>query len=343
MTQTVTDAPSTGGTEFGWSYISNYKACPMRWFNRYHRPNKEGGLGVAPMKTASPLLIGSGTHEGLAAWYRSGWRDGEDTGHRNLDRALDAAEAHFATRRDEFEDESAYDDGLAMVRKLLTGYHDWYGEGGPEQEYPHYKVLGDPETGEPLIEVEFRVPLGQGYVFTTRLDTVVSLQQFAYDLEHKSWAAQGVSAGFDRFGIDGQGTGQIFALKDRYPELSVAGIIVNALVKNRGARSNKPPFERNITGRTEQDIEKFKLDTARTLAQMDAALEEFRHLVQGGLSVNEAANVVFDASPPSVVCRGFSRCEYYAPCKSRGYEQSLFDSNYRAPKPRPGDEESSDD
>ena len=54
--------------------------------------------------------MGWGAHEGLATYYLTGWRDGEDTGEYNSDTACDQISTQLHTRLDEFEDTDEMND-----------------------------------------------------------------------------------------------------------------------------------------------------------------------------------------------------------------------------------------
>jgi hypothetical protein len=316
-------------TRFGWSYLSDFKVCPYRWWLRNHRPHPSGGTGLEPLTTASPLLIGSATHEGLAAWYKSGWKGGEDTGARDLDAAIESARTHFAKRRSEFATTDDFDDGWATTSRLIQSYHAWFGPVGPEPDFPLTRVMGGPD-GEPLVEREFQLDLGYGgHVLTARFDLVAHSFGHPSVFEHKTSAATGVGRLIDRMSIGGQPSAQLLILGSYLGDAG-GDVTINILVKNRGSKSNLAPFVRHPTGRTPEELDRFRRDAVRTLKRIDDSLGEWHQLMASGMDSDEAALVAFDGSPDTQACVGFSRCSFYGPCKSTGYQSHMLDTIYRA-------------
>ena len=324
-------ARKAGGSPFGWHFLSHWKACETFWFNTYLRPHPKGGVGVSSTKTGAALLIGGACHRGLEAWYRSGWRDGEDTGEYSLDTMIEAGTQELTDRKDEFSEEKGqhFDEALVLVTSLLEKYHYHMGPGGIDQDFPSYKVAGD-DQGEPLIEREFWLDLGyRDYTFTARLDLLMWVEGYLEVREHKTTAASRCGMLIRQLALDGQITGQNMLLAAMYPDVPRKGVEANILVKDRGAKSNLPPFPRQLYGNTPIELEKFKNDTIAALKNIDEHVYRYEELIQKGMSVSEAALAVFDASPPAIQCVGFYECDFYRPCKMKGYEESLFATSFK--------------
>ncbi len=89
----------TGGSRFGAHFLMAWRTCPQKWFYQYKRPHPtEGGEGIRTRRTASPLIVGSMFHDGIEAYYHSGFKTGE----YDIEAALSSARETFLSRKDEF-------------------------------------------------------------------------------------------------------------------------------------------------------------------------------------------------------------------------------------------------
>lgn len=320
-----------GGSRFGSHFINLYRKCRMKWFNQYHRPHPSGGIGLESPVTPEPLMLGWLVHEGLAAWYNSGWKDGQ----YDLEAAFISMEAAIATRSQEFEDPEKQEDCLAKARDLLLKYHQFYGPGGTNYEWPAFKIAE--HEGSPLIECNLEAPMGyKDYCFTGRLDAVCTYNGSVWSLEHKTSAASSVSRLFQRMGIDTQASGQLYLLQHNFPELEVSGVMVNVIVKNAAKATKTRPAKatciRNSTTRRPIDLQKFRRDVVATLVDMEEKLADFQtHVEQGGMTVDDAARLVFEMNTQH--CVEFGNCQFYPMCKNLGNE-SLMSGPFR-PRSRP--------
>jgi len=332
----TTPAAPLGPSRFGSHFLGEFRTCPARHYFSHLAPHadSETSRGLQTFTTSSPLLVGAAVHEGLAAWYRSRCAHGADSGLPDLDGAIAAAEAHFTLRRAEFVDDETFVADLALTTRLLREYHEYYGPNGLTPEYPDLRVVCD--NAGPVIERELSLDLGDGHEFTARLDALVTYHGRTYTLEHKTTSAQGLSKLFTSMGMSTQALGQhtiLHSLGD--PLLRPEGVLVNALVKNRSAKSGRPPFERQIvTFDTNMDGWKFRQDAIRTLGQIKAAKAEYTMLVDGADDPYDAARWVYEQRGRSTgACFSFSRCPYLDLCRSPGRELTLT----RSFKPRPAE------
>jgi hypothetical protein len=273
-------------------------------------------------------------HAWLAAYYASGWRSGEDSGEREIDMPTQIMLDHLNAREHELEDPTQKGKMEAEAVRICQSYHVWYTN---ENDYGSYRVAADTQ-GEPLIEREYELVLSPGRIFTTRPDVVMIHDDYFWGFEHKTQAASRLWALLRQLQISGQVSGQILALRSAHEQ--AVGVIGNVLVKDRGKSSDKPPFKREHYQRTDDELAKFRLDVIHILDEIDDHVGRWQSLVAAGMDDNEAANRVFNATVDHNICVGFRTCEYFGPCKARGYEGPMFDAQYRARFDAKGEEES---
>lgn len=270
---------ATGGSLIGNSYLATYAACPYEWFNRYLRPGPdESHVGISPKREKPFLTVGRVFHEGIAEWYRSGCRDGADTGERSVDRALDVARRthNSAVKMELYADAEEADASWLSVETLLRSYHDRYGPTSPNPEYPEIEVVHD-GLGQPLIEREFKLDLGYGgYVFTTRPDMLMLKRGYLCTRDHKTSTARYVGERLRTIDWDPQFTGEYLAIRRLFPEEPLNGAEANVLVKDRSMKSKFDIAERNTTTRSDRDLDAFAKESMDLLQRIDVAVEGFK-------------------------------------------------------------------
>ena len=335
----------TSGSKFGWSYLSGWSDCPTKGYLRNLAPwpgsgiridpatrkltldqdivgdNPEGGLpiGIEPKRHSPALDIGSWVHKGMEGFYLSGIKGGQDTRQRSIEFALD--EINKCLPENPTDQDT---DNLAVALRLMRQYGAHY---GLDHEV---EVVFHPD-GSPMVEGELWLDLGyEGYQFTSRLDLIYRRNGYLYALEHKTTAASALSKLISRFTIDGQVTGQFLQLASHFPDEPIGAVTLNALVKDRGAKSDLPSFIRRDYARTHAQLEKFRLDMVRKLKTIDRLIEEWTDLVAKGMDFNDAAQVVFDGSPSGTQCVGMGySCEFLQLCQSREVLGRLLLDNYQ--------------
>jgi hypothetical protein len=326
-------ATPLGPSRTGSHFLGQFRECPAKHFYANHAPHPEAtdSHGFTTWTTSSPLLVGSGVHEGLATLYRSRCITGEDNGLWDQDAAIAAIETHFAERRSEFATDDQYTEDLAMATRILREYHDFYGPGGLLYEWPDLKVVIDAQG--PVIEREVELDLGGGFVFTARLDGLVTYHGRRYTFEHKTTAASSLGRLFISMAMNTQALGQHTILHANYPDLGPEGVLVNALVKNRAKSSTRPNFERQIvTFDTGPDTQKFLVDARRTLREIRNAAAEYNIGVASGHEPFQIARRVYEQRGRSTgACFAYSRCPYLDLCRAPGREAVVA----RSFKPRP--------
>ena len=107
-----------GGSLIGTSYVGLFHRCLRKWFNQHKRPHLEG-TGIVAKHTSEHLIKGSTFHEGIAALYLSGCRDGEDTGEWDIDRAVDVMEVCHHKREHEYANPETATNDLKLLREML--------------------------------------------------------------------------------------------------------------------------------------------------------------------------------------------------------------------------------
>ena len=350
-------APKRGGSPLGIHFLSDYSDCPTKWYwrnlalwpgvipptdpsspisadpltveqgNARGFPPPEGlPIGIESAGFAPALDTGSRVHAGLAAWYLSGCRDGEDSRERSVSAALDAARLDPLISGD--EPTEAIAESLALTDKLLTGYAEFW------KDEPVF-VAHDPISGEPLVEREFWLDLGyRGYCFTARCDLTywsgAPHSGYLRFMEHKTARASDLPRWLKRAELDGQFTGQYLIGASHFPSLPFDAVTLNVLVKDRSAKSKDPAFARRSYARTPSQLEKFRLDLVRRLKRIDEATEEWRDLVGRGMEPDDAAKIVFDGTPSGYECVGTGiACTFASLCANRERASRLLLDSYQ--------------
>src|SRR3990172_7406669 len=211
------------------SFLSRWRRCRTSWAMHYLAPPPEATperkyKGILTRKTSDPLLVGSGFHKFVEAWYHTRCATGEDTGEANLDLALWEAETLFVERKDEFEDELGWETTRQLVRQLGVRYHEWYGPGGLVPEWPKTRVLFD-EKG-PMIEREHEYELAPGYLYHCRTDLFVEDTEAGLDYarDFKTNSASGVWRRAADLDMDAPLTGELWVLTKVAEAHRIAGV-----------------------------------------------------------------------------------------------------------------------
>ncbi len=330
-----------GGSRVGWSFIKTFKSCEMEWFNTYLRPHTgaQGGLGHTFMERPGPRSLGTTIHHMLQVWYLSDCEIDDTTGRCRKSHdpdprsdvlySLDAAVAAcapfvYATWPHWDSSESAKTIGDATA--LFERHHAYCGPGGTMPESRTWRVLHDGDN-VPFVERTFEISLGYSdYIFTTKTDLVVSGYGKIWPLDHKTHDAGAVPKNLRKYKLDGQISGQVWALrnlwdvgedgllKPRAEWLTGEGGLVNVIIKR--AAASRPPRQLEIMGRTELDLEVFRTSTVRTLKRINERVEEWQGHVTAGMDPDAAALLVFDSYPDGMKC-GEWPCDYFDGCSVR--------------------------
>lgn len=326
------------GSPLGNSYLSQWLRCRRKWFARYLWPGADGATGLTTERgtlrlgtrgltgPGSNLMLGAALHAYKEAWYRSGIRDGEDTG------AYDhgAAEAHLhnylTSRLDEFDSPEAMEWTNTNVLAWGEAFHRFYGPGGHTPLWPTEKVLCFPD-GEPAIETQFAVPLGvhdlhgNEYLFTSRLDGIALWQdRYLVGLEHKTAAPSWADRYIAQLPKSSQFTGELFTLRNA-PELRDLPwdkLRVCFHLKGWSPKSSFPtPVQFGDTSRTPEQLERFRLRVAEILTEIDEAVNSWNEGLSKGWPETTLRDRLFpETGEHTGECYSFNtECEFIASCQ----------------------------
>ena len=320
----------TGGSQFGNSYITAWVNCPRDWYNLFKRPTLGPtgellGTGLTAGSTSIHLLLGRVFHDGIAAWYESGVRDGTDTGERSIDQAMEAALATFKSVENDFEKPEMADESWTRNEVMLRAYHDRYGPESHSPEFPTVQVMCDAE-GLPLVEREWKAQLSPGYVYTCRTDLIITHHGLLKTMEHKTTSPYGVRARRTEMDMDSQFSGEYWILRECMPEMVLAGVLVNMVVKDRSANSKFDVAERETTIRTSEQLDRWQISCVHALRGIDQACEAYDKLVEEGMEHSRAADYCFpDYGARTKQCYAYGgRCQYLDLCQQAGHEERVL-------------------
>lgn len=319
----------SGGTPIGSTYLAAWANCPWEWYNLYLRPGAEGTQGIVPVHTKPAFLKGRIFHTGLEYWYRSGCRNGEDTGEYQIDPALEAARVVWTSAEHEYESPDEWAAHWDQVSLTLRSYHDAYGPGGHERDWPEIRVLCD-ERGEPLLEREYAVELGyRDFILTCKPDAIVSHRGYVKVLEHKTSHPRYLSERLQSIHTDAQFTQECYTLRALLPELPLEGVLANVMPVPRGASSKFRVAERETTKRSDWDLEVFRLDSIDILQQIDDRVGRWQDLVAGGMNPTNAARMCFPSHGTRTGrCNAYRGCQFLRLCSNKEREVEML-RNYR--------------
>jgi hypothetical protein len=310
----IPEATAKGGSLVGNSYVAKFAQCPRDWFNAYYRPF-EGSKGIRSRFTSEHLIKGRVFHEGIAALYKSGCRDGEDTGEWDLDLAVSVLELEHTAASVEYESEEKAEEDLLLVRGMLINYHDEFGPNGNQPDYPLIRVMHD-GNGEPLVEREFSIDLGfGGYVFTCRADLLITHHGYPKIMEHKTsapgfWATKRMNA----IHTDSQFTGECFVLASLFPNEQIDGVLCNIVIK----KGKTKIAIRESTRRSVEDFNSFRMSVLDILTQIDHRTEQFENDMDSGHSLEESVDRWFpDHGTRTGGCENYGGCSFQRLCLNK--------------------------
>lgn len=144
-----------------FTQMTDFLTCRHRWYLKYV-------LGIRPKVRSTPMEIGDGVHRALASLLAGGDPlDGLNAWYADLSRAFVIDDDAFNAKAAEM-----YQTAQAIVERAVTALEDL-----------GYWTLNDPQTGVPLVEHEWNLPLA-GW----RGGFVVKLDWVAYDpLNKRAW------------------------------------------------------------------------------------------------------------------------------------------------------------
>jgi hypothetical protein len=329
MFEPVVD-PDQGGTSLGNSYLNAWIRCPRYWYNTYYRKFESAthtGQGLEPYQVGEPLLTGTLFHEGLDGYYKSGWRDGADSGEYKISEALTTAQAQWRSQKNRYADDTRADQDMLRVETMLTDYHQAYGPSGSFCDYPGIRICGDSD-GNPLLEQDFRFELKKGYWYTGRLDGICLHQGDVRVLEHKTTSAYGVRNRLSSVSTDSQFTGEMWLAQQALPEVKVDGVLVNIVVKDRSPNSKYGVAVREPTTRTAAQIEQWRIGACSIIDHINDAVGEFEQSLKDGYSINVAEASCFPVhGTRNGNCYAYGRpCDFADLCSLIGMEGKVLNT-----------------
>lgn len=273
----------TRGSWAGHSFYEEYQECPWKFY--MHRV-----LRIAPKYTAPPLLFGTAFHEAKAVFYKTKSRQ------KAINKFLSTLKyyAHL------YEDSEVYHNHLWRGELMVDAWVSDYGI----EDLKKFDLVASEKT----LEVELE--LLPGFFHTVKPDTIVQTKgrnKTGYILESKSTmfsaniTAQAVTYG-------DQATGQIWAVRKKYPELKLRGVIPD--VTFWAKTTTNPAKIKNLRGsvitRTNRDLYEYELmmtSLIHEISQRVEALDEFTPI---------------ELFPRSTTwCMSFSHpCEYVDICRN---------------------------
>jgi len=272
---TLTEIPDPlvqGASKFGSSFIKAYRDCPTKWWYQFWAPAPGGALGLVPPILGKPLAIGQHVHVFLAEYH---------TSEGDFDKAWKVMMDGLANYEGPIiEDKEAVWD---ECDKLTNKYHEFWDGNHPKVVYV---------DGEPVVERDLVLHMGYSdYTYTARLDALVEWEGHICPFEHKTVDTSRYTTLLIGAEMDNQITGQDFLVKNLLAELNPVGVLLNCLIKRRA--KGKDAYSRTMVYRTPLALEKFRLDTVRTLRDIDLATEEYQSLAQLGMEPFEAARQAY--------------------------------------------------
>lgn len=310
----------SGGTEIGWSSLSQYAACPHRWALAELLPHPRGGHGIGS-RPGRALIVGTLVHAFLHGWYLSSPEEGDYITDAGFDKLSDEAKK-YAPEDLSQTSMSARTTPLAEALDLCTRYSRECSLTGPDPDAHRFRIAFDEEG--PLVEREFRVDLKwEGYYFTTRIDTIAwAVTDGVVDPstivipEHKTCDVSKRAGTLADLALSGQFCGEYLAVQEDLGHPGKIIPVINMIQKRAAAKDLCRIWE--PLNKTPRDLEKFRRDTVKLLKQMSADVSEYQALLKTGLHPLEAIELVFRGSPPRETCAGQGyKCFAYDLCISR--------------------------
>lgn len=234
-----------GGQRTSASQLRTHATCEQEWFLSYLCPHPDvpKSAGLTTRTTADPLLTGSYFHGGMHAYLLSGWRDGGDSGERDIDKAIGHLEDLAHSRAGETESPEQAEENCLVAKQMLLKYDEL------RNEYTDMKVVGD-SNGEAVLEREYQLPIGPNgeFTYTNKIDSMLQDREgYHYIGEFKTTSFRFANQSLNALHMQGQSYGHMGVLTRLFPTAPIGGIHFMVFVKDRGKKSNLPHvYERAI-------------------------------------------------------------------------------------------------
>lgn len=337
----MTYQPSTiqgGGARLSTSMLSTWARCRAEWFFTYLAPHPEveGSAGFVT-STNTAATLGTAVHKGLEVYRISGLRDGVDVGEYDLDPAIATMRSVLEEAAESLDYPMEAEELIVTGERLLRAYHVER-PGHPQLDW---RLLTHPETGEPLVEHEYAIPvLGGRFLYTVKTDALVQFTSPTYcvkaiDYKTKSYRFMG---DFERATpLMGQGWGEVAVLHTFFPSLPITGMQYELLIKDRGQRSHLPtinvcpvPVTPKQAHRWLRNVEKWATEIAWAVADWHSQVEKGRDPYQAGMDVFTTTGQLQESN----TCARYGRtCDFARVCEDfdeRGARAVLMGLEARA-------------
>ena len=307
-----------GGQRTSASQLKRITTCWQLHFlsDMAPHPEIEGSTGLAAHTVSLPLLTGIGTHAGLHQYFLSGWRDGEDSGERDVMKAITYAEEIITQRRSEAPTPEDFQKALDQTQYCLTKFDEQMAASGLGQ----YKVVAD-GNGEPVLEREFQVPLAEGrFVYIDKIDGVFEDSEgYHCPGEYKTASYSSANTTLASLHMQGQSFGHMACLTLAFPDAPLGDLLFWVLVKDRGAKSKLPSIYERLVTITPESVRWYLHMVEEILEDTVERATAWENLVREGMDAYEAGLMVY---PQNGILNG--QCQRYnRPCEFASYCEAV--------------------
>jgi len=307
-----------GGQRTSASQLRVWTTCHQEWFLSYLCPHPDvlGSAGLRPPTSADALLVGSHFHAAMAAYLTSGWRDGEDSGERDPEKAIAAVEEQAAARAGEAESPEQAEENATLAKQLILKYDE------KREQYYEHRVVADSD-GEPVVEREFQIPVGvdDEFVYVDKVDAILETREGYHMVgEWKTSSYRFVNQALAGLHMQGQTYGHMGVLTKSFPTAPINGVHYKLFVKDRGKKSQLPDvYERDIVIPA-LNVETYFKSVEDWLYELVDLTNLWQDRVEGGDDPYQAGLDLFSQHGLSNgMCQRYGRlCDFAGYCENHG-------------------------
>jgi len=323
LAPTNTYIPSTvglGGVRTSASQLRRYTTCPQEYFlhDLAPHPDTPNSSGLLTRTTADGLMVGGDFHHGMHAYFLSGVRDGEDTGERDIMRALDHLEVEHRKRAHEAETPEQAQQNLDVAKAVLMKFDELLLKG----QYASRRVVCDDE-GEPVLEREFLLPIGSEgrFIYSDKVDAILLNDEGYHEVgEWKTTTYRFANQKLESLSMDGQTYGHMAVLQGCCPDTPINGVFVMVFVKDRGKKSDLPHIYERTLVIPPENVEQYIWHVEMWVEEMTERAERWQDAVTAGTDPYYAGLTQFPMNGLlNGMCQRFGRrCDYASYCEAHG-------------------------
>ncbi len=232
----------------GFHFLNDYANCPRHFFIHYL-------LRIVPKTQGPPLLFGAAFHEAKATYYNT----------KSKSKALSKVKRELKDSKHLYESPEVYEKHLFKGPILLEAWIDAYGK----NDLNNFEFV--------CVEKEFHVPITERFYMTVRPDAVVTDGKRAYILETKT-SMFSVQVTKNAVWMGDQATSYIYAVKRRFPDLPLRGVIPDVAYWNKNSEKlENMKFDREgLVTRTKQDLREFEIQQAGLISEISQKVGAWR-------------------------------------------------------------------